>query len=150
MRYGRKSKSKRFNGFKRHIAADVDRGLILACALTPANRPEEEAIPALQIDLARQALTVDQLVIDRGYINSTLVDDVLRRRGKIVCKPWQAHNGRVFPKSAFTLNLRDRMITCPGGVRDDRRIRPGHLRPLPAAPAVHDRVTGARPDRGHR
>jgi hypothetical protein len=156
MRHGRKSKSKRFNGFKRHIAADVDRGLILACALTPANRPEEEAIPALQRDLARQALTVDQLVIDRGYINSTLVDDVLRRRGKIVCKPWQAHNGRVFPKSAFTLNLRDRTITCPGGasptrdVRDDRRIRPGHLRPLPAALPVHDRGTGARPYGGHR
>ena len=29
MRHGRKSKSKRFNGFKRHIVADVDRGLIL-------------------------------------------------------------------------------------------------------------------------
>lgn len=115
MRHGRKSKRKRFNGFKRHIAADVDRGLILACALTPANRPEDEAIPALQIDLERQALTVDQLVIDRGYINSMLVDDVLRRRGKIVCKPWQSHNGQLFPKSAFTLNLRDRTITCPNG-----------------------------------
>ncbi|MGH6690693.1 MAG: IS1182 family transposase [Gammaproteobacteria bacterium] len=115
MRHGRKSKSKRFNGFKRHIAADVDRGLILACAITPANRPEEEAIPSLQTDLARQALTVDQLLIDRGYINSTLVDDVLTRRGKIVCKPWKAHNGQLFPKSAFRLNLRDRTITCPNG-----------------------------------
>jgi hypothetical protein len=113
MRHGRKSKSKRFNGFKRHIAADVDRGLILACAITPANRPEEEAMPALQTDLARQALTVDELLIDRGYINSTLVDDVLRRRGKIVCKPWKSHNGQLFPKSAFRLNLRDRTITCP-------------------------------------
>ncbi len=115
MRHGRKSKSKRFNGFKRHIAADVDHGLILACAITPANRPEEEAMPALQTDLERQALTVDQLVIDRGYINSTLVDDVLTRRGKIVCKPWKSHNGRLFPKSAFTLNLRDRTIACPSG-----------------------------------
>jgi hypothetical protein len=115
MRHGRKSKSKRFNGFKRHIAADVDRGLILACAITPANRPEEEAIPSLQTDLARQALTVDQLLIDRGYINSALVDDVLTRRGKIVCKPWQSHNGQLFPKSAFRLNLRDRTIECPTG-----------------------------------
>ncbi len=115
MRHGRKSQSKRFNGFKRHIAADIDRGLILACAITPANRPEEEAIPALQSDLARQALRVDQLVIDRGYINSTLVDDVLTRRGKIVCKPWTSHNGRLFPKSAFHLNLRDRTIACPNG-----------------------------------
>ena len=115
MRHGRKSKSKRFNGFKRHIAADVDRGLILACAITPANRPEDEAMPSLTIDMARQGLDVDHLLIDRGYINSPLVDDVLRRRGTIVCKPWKSHNGRLFPKAAFTLNLRDRTIECPQG-----------------------------------
>jgi hypothetical protein len=115
MRHGRKSKSKRFNGFKRHIAADVDRGLILACALTPANRPEEDAMPSLATDLEQQGLDVDHLLIDRGYINSSLVDDVLKRRGKIVCKPWKSHNGRLFPKSAFRLNLRDRTIACPNG-----------------------------------
>jgi hypothetical protein len=115
MRHGRKSKSKRFNGFKRHIAADVDRGLILACAITPANRPEEEAMPPLTADLDRQGLDVDHLLIDRGYINSALVDEVLKRRGTIVCKPWKSHNGRLFPKSAFTLNLRDRTIECPQG-----------------------------------
>ena len=115
MRHGRKSRSKRFNGFKRHIAADVDRGLILACALTPANRPEDEAIPSLTTDMERLGRAIDHLVIDRGYINSTLVDDVLSRRGRIVCKPWKSHNGRLFPKSAFTLNLRDRTIECPNG-----------------------------------
>jgi hypothetical protein len=115
MRHGRKSKSKRFNGYKRHIAADVDRGLILACAITPANRPEDEAMPSLTVDMARQGLAADHLLIDRAYINSTLVDEVLSRRGKIVCKPWKSHNGRLFPKSAFTLNLRDRTIACPNG-----------------------------------
>jgi hypothetical protein len=43
MRHGRKSKSKRFNGYKRHIARDLDSKLILSCAVAPANRPEEEA-----------------------------------------------------------------------------------------------------------
>jgi Transposase DDE domain/Transposase domain (DUF772) len=88
MRHGRKSQSKRFNGFKRHIAADVDRGLILACAITPANRPEDEAMPSLTVDMAHQGFDVDHLLIDRGYINSALVDEVLARRGKIICKPW--------------------------------------------------------------
>lgn len=115
MRHGRKSKSQRFNGFKRHIAADVDRGLILACAITPANRPEDEAMPSLTLDLEHQGLGVDHLLIDRGYINSTLVEEVLGRRGKIICKPWKSHNGQLFPKSAFTLNLRDRTIKCPDG-----------------------------------
>jgi hypothetical protein len=115
MRHGRKSKSKRFNGFKRHIAADIDRGLILACAITPANRPEEEAVPSLTGDMAHQGLDVDHLLIDRGYINSPLVDEVLARRGTIVCKPWTSRNGKLFPKSAFTLNIRDRTIACPNG-----------------------------------
>jgi len=116
MRHGRKSKSKRFNGFKRHIATDVDRGVILACAITPANRPEDEAIPSLTVDMQRQGLDVDHLLIDRGYINGTLVDEVLRRRGTILCKPWKSHNGSLFPKSAFTLNIRDRTIECPNGL----------------------------------
>ena len=115
MRHGRKSKSKRFNGFKRHLAADVDRGLILACAITPANRPEDEAMPSLTRDLEHQGLGIDHLLIDRGYINSTLVNEVLGRRGTIVCKPWKSRNGSLFPKSAFTLNIRARTITCPNG-----------------------------------
>lgn len=115
MRHGRKTKSKRFNGFKRHLAADVDRGLILACAITAANRPEDEAMPSLTADLAHQGLDVDHLLIDRGYINSSLVDEVLARRGTIVCKPWKSRNGSLFPKSAFTLNIRTRTIACPDG-----------------------------------
>ncbi|MGC3997731.1 MAG: transposase [Anaeromyxobacter sp.] len=38
MRHGRKSKTMRFNGYKRHIATDLDSGLILSGAITPANR----------------------------------------------------------------------------------------------------------------
>ena len=74
-------------------------------------------MPSLTVDLERQGLAVDHLLIDRGYINSTLVDAVLSRRGTIVCKPWKSYNGRLFPKSAFTLNLRDRTIACPSGHR---------------------------------
>jgi hypothetical protein len=68
MRHGRKSKSKRFNGYKRHIATDLDTDLILACAVTPANRPEEEAAPVLQADLERQRRRIAEMHIDRGYI----------------------------------------------------------------------------------
>ena len=115
MRHGRKSQRQRINGFKRHIAADVDRGLIVACAVTPANRPEDTAIRSLMADLAHQGLGIDHLLIDRGYINSTVVEEVLARRGTIICKPWRQPNGRRFPKSAFALNLRDRTLTCPAG-----------------------------------
>jgi hypothetical protein len=51
MRHGRKTKSKRFNGYKRHIASNLDTNLIVACAVTPANRPEGEALPELKADI---------------------------------------------------------------------------------------------------
>ena len=40
MRHGRKSKSGRIDGYKRHLAVDLDAKLILAATVTPANRPE--------------------------------------------------------------------------------------------------------------
>jgi len=115
MRHGRKSKSKRFNGYKRHIATDLDSDLILAGAITPANRPEEEAAPELKRDITQLGRDIGELSIDRGYIASPLVDEVLGTGGQVVCKPWVARNGKSFAKGAFKINMRDRTITCPAG-----------------------------------
>jgi hypothetical protein len=117
MRHGRKSKSKRFNGYKQHIATDLNSDLILACAVTPANRPEEESTPHLKVDLDLQRASIGRLYVDRGYINSELVADVQREGGEVVCKPWHVRNTRpeLFKKTDFNLNMRDRTITCPAG-----------------------------------
>jgi Transposase DDE domain/Transposase domain (DUF772) len=123
MRHGRKSKSKRFNGYKRHVASDLDTGLVIACAITPANRPEEEATPALQSDIERYERMIAELHIDRGYIGSPLVEEVLYDGGEVLCKPWVAHNGDLYTKADFKLNMRDLTITCPAG--EVERLRPG-------------------------
>jgi len=117
MRHGRKSKSKRFNGYKQHIVTDLDTDLILACAVTPANRPEEEATPGLKVDLDHQRIAVGKLYIDRGYINSVLVDDVQQGGGEVLCKPWRIRNIRpeLFKKTDFKLDMRSKTITCPAG-----------------------------------
>jgi len=117
MRHGRKSKSKRFNGYKQHIATDLDTALILACAVTPANRPEEEATPHLQVDLLNQGTRFEQLYIDRGYINSTLVDDAHVFGAEVICKPWLVRGGKpnLFKKTDFKIDLRSHTITCPAG-----------------------------------
>jgi Transposase DDE domain/Transposase domain (DUF772) len=117
MRHGRKTKSKRFNGYKRHLAIDLDTVLVLAVAVLPANRPEQDAAPSLAEDIAAQGRTIGELYIDRGYINAPIVDEIRARRGLVVCRPWIAKNGKHFPKSAFAINLRDRTITCPAGER---------------------------------
>ena len=54
MRHGRKSRSVRVDGYKRHVLHDLDSGLIRAVGLTPANAPEASVTPAISQDLERQ------------------------------------------------------------------------------------------------
>ena len=116
MRHGRKSKNRRFNGYKRHIAVDLDDGLILACALAPANQPEHKAAAALNEDIERQGAQIASLYIDRGYIASPVVADVLDRCGTVICRPWNtSNNGELFSKVDFKFDMRSKTITCPGG-----------------------------------
>lgn len=117
MRHGRKSKTKRFNGYKRHIATDLDSGLILSGAITPANRPEDEAAPGLAEDIARQGLEIDELFIDRGYVKAPLVDEILSRGGEIVCRPW-------VPRGKASSRRRPSRSICATSPSPVRRAKP--------------------------
>jgi hypothetical protein len=117
MRHGRKSKSKRFDGYKEHIGRDLDLPLILACAVTPANRPEEEGAEPIRDDIEAQGLTLGELNIDRAYVNSPVVNDVLEAGGDVRAKPWghRAKAPGMFTKLDFKIDLRTQTITCPEG-----------------------------------
>ncbi|HEV1998613.1 MAG TPA: IS1182 family transposase [Candidatus Dormibacteraeota bacterium] len=113
MRHGRKSRTQRIDGYKRHVVRDLDRSLIRAVAITPANVPEAQATDALVADLARQRLPLGELHIDRAYLSSTLVrerpDDLT-----IFCKAWPVHpSGDRFAKTAFHLDWEQHTIRCP-------------------------------------
>jgi hypothetical protein len=125
MRHGRKSKSKRFNGYKRHVAADLDTHLILACAITPANHPEAEAAPELVADIERspRRRELGELHIDRGYVASPVVTEVIARSGEVLCKPWVPRNGKLFTKADFHIDMRSLTLTCPAGQTE--RFAPG-------------------------
>jgi hypothetical protein len=127
MRHGRKSKSKRFNGYKRHVATDLDSSLVLACAVTPANVPEMEAANPLRQDVERQGIPISQLQIDRGYINSPSVDELRGLGASILCKPWVPHNVNkgAFTKAAFHIKMRELKIICPAG--QEECIEPGKV-----------------------
>lgn len=115
MRHGRKSDSYGFSGYKRHVATDLDGDLIVAVAVTPANVPEERALLVLQDDLSHQRIEIGELYIDRGYIASVVVDEIVAAGGEVICRPWQFANRGRFAKADFDINIRDRTITCPQG-----------------------------------
>jgi len=126
MRHGRKSKSHRFNGYKEHIAADVDTGLILACVVKPANEPEEGAAVPMKAEIEAQGFTIKELLIDRGYLHSEVVDDVENAGGEVLCKPWPTrHNRGLFSKNDFKINLKAGTVTCPAG--EAEHFEPGSV-----------------------
>ena len=116
MRHGRKSKSKRIDGYKRqHIATDLGSQAILACSVTPANRPEHEALPELKADIDNQGIRFAEAHFDRGYMGSPAVAEIAATGAEILCKPWMQRSDTVFTKDQFDMDLRARTITCPAG-----------------------------------
>jgi hypothetical protein len=115
MRHGRKSRSQRFNGYKRHVLRDLDLGVVRAVGLTPANTPEAQVTDELDIDLKAQKVKLVELHIDRAYLSSKWVkerDDQLN----IFCKAWPVRNGARFDKTAFVLDWQRQEIRCPNQV----------------------------------
>ncbi|MBX3209774.1 MAG: transposase [Labilithrix sp.] len=115
MRHGRKSK--RFDGYKEHIARDLDLPLVLACAVTRANHPEEEPAAPIASDIQGQGLTLAELHIDRAYVNSPIVDATVKAGGRVLAKPWPIppRPSGLFTKLDFKIDARSRTITCPAG-----------------------------------
>lgn len=117
MRHGRKSRSKRFDGYKEHIARDLDLPVIVACAVTPANVPEEEGAAPLFQDIQHQRRRVTELLIDRAYVNSPVTEEVAASGGTVIAKPWgaRARAEGLFSKREFKIDLRTKLIWCPAG-----------------------------------
>ena len=112
MRHGRKSRSVRVDGYKRHVLHDLDTGLIRAVGITPANIPEASVTEEISADLEQQLVTLKELHIDRAYLSSQLV----RERStelEIYCKAWPVRAGKRFPKQMFTLDWDRQIIRCP-------------------------------------
>jgi transposase len=115
MRHGRKSRSLRIDGYKRHAVRDLDTGLVRAVGVTPANQPDASVTEALAEDLAAQPVRLRELHIDRAYLSSRLVRD--RPAGlAIYCKAWPVRNADRFPKTAFALDWEQGTLRCPAGV----------------------------------
>lgn len=152
MRHGRKSKSQTIKGFKSHLGADVDTNLIVACGVTPANKPEATALPGIIEDLARYSKRneIGELHIDRGYLASESVRELAGNKIPIISKPWRPPPGDLFAKSAFKLDLGRLTITCPAGKTE--QIQFGTVTQFPAAACdpcpLRARCTDAAPGRG--
>ena len=114
MRHGRKSSSRTINGFKQHIAVDMDTKLILATCVRPANEPEHKAAEWLKPKVLR-AGEVKELSIDRGYLAALWTAELDKQGHRVIAKPWTSTNKGKFSKKAFEIDFINRRATCPAG-----------------------------------
>lgn len=113
MRHGRKSRTKRFDGYKRHVA--IANRIILATAVEPANKREYEPTTRLTKSAAQHG-AITTLDIDRGYLPSPTVE-ALHREGVVIhSRAWQSPNDGLFTKEDFEIDLRRQTVRCPNDV----------------------------------
>jgi len=112
MRHGRKSRSNKFNGYKRHVAKLIGADVLVGALVLPANTPEHEATSQL-LDDARRHGEVCELAIDRGYLGSPEIGLLHAQGITINCKPWPSWNRGRFTKDNFKIDLKTGTVTCP-------------------------------------
>ena len=114
-RHGRKSRNRRFDGYKAHLSVDPDSELIDEVAGTAANAPDRDAASELLADHAGRD-DKPEVLGDSAY-GDAATRDGLESQGFTVtarCPPARNANGR-FPKDRFAVNLDHATVTCPAG-----------------------------------
>jgi hypothetical protein len=116
MRHGRKTKTRPFTGFKRHVLTWIDTDLIVDAVVRPANEPEHATLAMVTPALAAHG-PLSELFIDRGYLASPAVPALHAAGTLIRAKAWTSANRGRFPKQAFRIDVARAAVTCPAGAR---------------------------------
>jgi hypothetical protein len=116
MRHGRKTRTKLFTGYKRHIIKLIDDDLIAGAVVRPANEPEQHALALLEPDVVQHG-PLAEVQMDRGYLGSPRVGVLAAQGVAIRAKAWTSTNRGRFPKQAFTIDLAAAQVVCPAQQR---------------------------------
>ena len=116
MRHGRKTKTRPFTGFKRHVLTWIDADLVLDAVVRPANEPEHTTLATVTPALAGHG-PLQELFIDRGYLASPVVPALAAAGVRIRAKAWTSANRGRYPKQAFQIDVAHAHVTCPAHQR---------------------------------
>lgn len=116
MRHGRKSASKRFDGYKLSLATDTDTGLILNVDIVEAGASDAAGVlDLIQATEGLVGLQVRKVIGDCAYgdgiTRQSFYDAGIDLSAKVPNPP----ANDLFPKSRFILDLTNMIATCPAG-----------------------------------
>jgi len=116
MRHGKKSKKVRFDGHKAQVVADVDEKLIVGVDVIAAN--EHDSTGALEIIEKSQENTgneVELVIGDCAYGNISTRLDFKDKGVPLSAGVPTVKNWGLFPKTVFSTNRSQTILTCPAG-----------------------------------
>jgi len=114
MRHGRKSKSRKFNGYKGTLAADAASGVITAVHVMAANDHDSAAIVPIVEQQERGGTQPPALIGDRAYAAEDARHAAMSHGVAIVTKP-NTSSCSGFGKSDFEIDTMAGTVTCPTG-----------------------------------
>jgi transposase len=116
MRHGRKSASRRFDGYKAAVAVDTDEPIITAVAVLAGNAPDAEgALDLIEQTEANTGCEVEVSMGDCAYGSGETRQAFADAGRTLVAKVPNPSNQGCFPKTAFVLDLDATSATCPAG-----------------------------------
>ncbi|CAN5797978.1 hypothetical protein BH24ACT15_BH24ACT15_32850 [soil metagenome] len=126
-RHGHKSRNRRFDGYKAHVAIDPDSELIDEVVVTPANTPDSRPVTDLLAPVA-DADVKPEVLGDCAYATADTLADLTGAGYVVRAKvPSAANRNGLFSKDDFTIDMTDGphgTVTCPAGVTADIRPAP--------------------------
>jgi hypothetical protein len=114
VRHGRKSKRKRFDGYKGALVVDTDSQIILAVDVKPGNEPDQEgALALVEQAEANTGSPVEETIGDCAYgAGATRQEFVDAGRTLVASVPAVTNQG-CYPKTAFQIDLEAGSCVCP-------------------------------------
>lgn len=120
-RHGHKSRNRRFDGYKTHIAIDPDSEIITAAATTRANTQDRDVIDELIAEEPAGESTdepdVAQPVIvgDSAYADGATLSRMAEAGREIMTKVPVVRNANGFSKDLFVIDTDAATVRCPAG-----------------------------------
>lgn len=128
MRHGRKSASRRFDGYKLHVHSDEASELILGVDIGAANAADGDAAAGLVAAAqATDGVEVQTVLADMAYSDGDTRVAVEQEGADLVAKVPPVSNGGRFAKTDFHIDVPRGEVTCPAGeVTKDGRPAKDH------------------------
>lgn len=116
MRHGRKSHSKRVDGYKAHLLSDHDTELVLGVAVTPANDADGPEAAPLVAHAKAAGVPVREILGDTAYGDGDTRVAVEEAGATVTAKTQPPPTTGLFLKTDFAIDPDAPSATCPAGV----------------------------------